>query len=376
MKKAFKVLSSFMAAIFMVGTAAAQTTTETVELVLKEEASIEFAPHWYAGINGGVAYTIGEAKTSDLISPAAAISVGYRFSPVFGLRLNGMGWQARGGVVVPTKENFKWNFAQGAVDAVIDFSNWFGGFNPKRVFDAYGFVGGGFVHGFGNDDAVKLYNNGYKFVNYWGKSMNTWVGRAGLGANIRCSDIVSVNIELAANAYDDKFNNKKGSILDWQYTGMVGLTFKFGKGYTEKEAVYEEVKVVQYVEPAPAPAPKPEPAPAPKPEPKKIEPYMCDVFFALDSSKITAEQQTKLNGLIAFMKENPTTKVVCTGYADRDTGTSGYNMLLSKRRAQAVADAIEKAGIDASRVSIDFKGSDVQPFKVDVENRVVISIAK
>lgn len=206
--------------------------------------------------------------------------------------------------------------------------------------------------------------------------MNTWVGRAGLGANIRCSDIVSVNVELAANAYDDKFNNKKGSVLDWQYTGMVGLTFKFGKGYNEKEAVYEEVKVVQYVEPEPAPAPKPEPAPAPKPEPKKLEPYMCDVFFALDSSKITAEQQTKLNGLIDYMKANPTTKVICTGYADRDTGTSAYNMLLSKRRAQAVADAIVKAGVDASRITTEAKGSDVQPFKVDVENRVVISVAK
>lgn len=37
---------------------------------------------------------------------------------------------------------------------------------------------------------------------------------------------------------------------------------------------------------------------------------------------------------------------------------------------------IEKYGIDASRLSTDFKGDQVQPFKENDSNRVVIGVAK
>lgn len=77
---------------------------------------------------------------------------------------------------------------------------------------------------------------------------NFIVGRGGLGANIRLSDHVFVNLEVNANALSDKYNSKKAGNADWQFNGLVGFTFKFGKTYKKTEPVYYE--------PAPAPAPK------------------------------------------------------------------------------------------------------------------------
>ncbi|MFA6813129.1 MAG: OmpA family protein, partial [Bacteroidaceae bacterium] len=49
---------------------------------IKEEGKTIFKPHAYLQLQGGAAYTLGEADFTDLISPAAALNIGYKFSPV------------------------------------------------------------------------------------------------------------------------------------------------------------------------------------------------------------------------------------------------------------------------------------------------------
>jgi OOP family OmpA-OmpF porin len=56
------------------------------ELRIKEEGKTLFKKHAYLQLQGGAAYTLGEAKFEELISPAAALQLGYKFSPVFGMR--------------------------------------------------------------------------------------------------------------------------------------------------------------------------------------------------------------------------------------------------------------------------------------------------
>ncbi|WP_303427542.1 OmpA family protein, partial [uncultured Duncaniella sp.] len=87
-------------------------------------------------------------------------------------------------------------------------------------------------------------------------------------------------------------------------------------------------------------------------------------------------EQPKVDDIIEYRKANPETKVVVTGYADKETGTAPYNMSLSKRRAEAVAAAIMKAGISADRISTAAKGDTVQPFEGRVKNRVAIAVAE
>ena len=73
------------------------------ERQVMEEGKVEFKPHAFIQLQGGVAHTLGEAKFADLISPAAALNLGYKFNPVFGMRLGASGWEGKGGWVAPAQ---------------------------------------------------------------------------------------------------------------------------------------------------------------------------------------------------------------------------------------------------------------------------------
>lgn len=74
-----------------------------------------------------------------------------------------------------------------------------------------------------------------------------------------------------------------------------------------------------------------------------------------------------------YMKANPDTQIIVRGYADKDTGSSAYNMKLSERRSQAVADILTgDYGIDANRLILEAAGSDTQVYPTNDWNRIVI----
>ncbi len=157
----------------------------------------------------------------------------------------------------------------------------------------------------------------------------------------------------------------------------MGVTISFGKTKTKVIETVETVEVVE--QPQVTPAPQPAPAPAPEPAPvevKKPQPLKEDIFFTINSSKISEKESVKINELIEYLKANPEAKVSITGYADKGTGNATYNMKLSKFRAQSVADALRKGGIDTLRISVDAEGDTEQPFRENDMNRVAIAIAK
>ena len=98
--------------------------TETRQI--KEEGKTVFNPHWFMQVQAGASHTVGEAKFGDLISPAAALNVGYQFTPLWGLRAGLSGWEAKGAWVSP-ETIYKYNYLQGNVDATLDLSNLFCG---------------------------------------------------------------------------------------------------------------------------------------------------------------------------------------------------------------------------------------------------------
>lgn len=55
---------------------------------IKEPGKTVFHPHWFIQTQIGAAHTVGEAKFADLISPAVALNVGYKFAPAFGARIS------------------------------------------------------------------------------------------------------------------------------------------------------------------------------------------------------------------------------------------------------------------------------------------------
>ena len=331
---------------------------------IKEAGKTEFRPHWLMQVQVGAAHTLGEAKFSDLMSPAAALNVGYQFAPAWRARVGVSGWQAKGGWVSP-QQDYQYKYLQGNIDIVSDLSALFCGFNPKRVFNGYVFLGGGLNRGFDNDEANALDTRTYEMEYLWQDGKFLVAGRMGLGCNLRLNDRLSINIEGNANVLSDKFNSKKAGNADWQFNALVGLNIKFGKGYTETKPVYYETEPVAVVE-----------QPQPKKEVVVAQPMKQDIFFALNSARIQEDQKSKIEMLVEYLQKNPSAKVKVIGYADVNTGNSKINKTLSEKRAANVADALKAKGVTVDRIIVDSKGDTVQPYKTPEENRVSICIAE
>lgn len=338
---------------------------------IKEEGKTVFKPHWFMQVQAGAAHTVGEADFTDLISPAAAVNVGYKFAPAFGARLGVSGWQAKAGWVTPS-QTYQYKYLQGNLDIMADLSTLFCGFNPKRVFNAYIFGGAGLNHAFDNDEANALDTRSHELEYLWQDKQNLIAGRMGLGCDLRLNDRLAINIEGNANALSDKFNSKKAGNCDWQFNVLVGLNIKLGKSYKKTAPVYYEPEPI--VE-----QPKPQPV-VKQPEPESVavvvEPMKQNIFFALNSALLQKDQQSKIDAMVAYMEKYPASKVAITGYADKETGNPRINMTLSEKRAKIVADTLKAKGIAADRIVTDFKGDTVQPFRVPEENRVSVCIAE
>lgn len=362
-------MKKLLAAVFLISS----TVAFAQELRVKEPGKTEFNPHWFMQVQVGAAHTIGEAKFTDLISPAAALNVGYKFAPAFGARIGVSGWQAKAGWVTPSQV-YQYKYLQGNLDLMADLSTLFCGFNPDRVFNGYLFAGVGLNRAFDNDEANAIDTKTHVLEYLWQGNQNLVAGRLGLGCDLRLNDRLAINIEGNANILSDKFNSKKAGNCDWQFNVLVGLNIKFGKSYTKTAPVYYEP------EPVVVEQPKPEPV-VEKPQPKPellvaAEPIKQSIFFALNSARIQDDQLIKIESLAKHLEKYPTSKIAITGYADKETGSSKVNMALSEKRANNVADALKAKGVAVDRIVTDFKGDTVQPYPNPMENRVSICVVE
>ena len=349
----------------------------------KDGNEYAFKKHAFLDLQGGAQYTLGEAKFGDLISPNVQLGLGYQFSPVFGMRLQANGWQSKGGWNgykatkdgTPFTADYKFKYVAPGLDFMFNLSNLFCGWNPNRVLNVTAFAGAGANIAWDNDEvnelAATMKNaSAYNLEYLWDGTKVRPYGRAGLELAFKVSKSVSLMLEGNANITSDKYNSKKAGNPDWYFNALAGLRINLGKSATKKE---------KPVEPAPAPVQKveePAPAPAPVVE-KKVEEIRRDIFFTINSNKISEKENQKILEVIDFLVKYPEAKVVVTGYADKGTGNDRINDRIAAKRAAAVVWMLEKRyGIPAERITEDSKGARVQPFAENNMNRVSIMIAK
>ena len=85
-------------------------------------------------------------------------------------------------------------------------------------------------------------------------------------------------------------------------------------------------------------------------QPKSTCSQKTPAHFAFDSAMLDQADKDNLNKVADWMKENPSKKVLISGYTD-STGPAAYNMTLSQERAQSAAAYLESKGIAADRIS-------------------------
>lgn len=79
------------------------------------------------------------------------------------------------------------------------------------------------------------------------------------------------------------------------------------------------------------------------------------VFFAYDDSSIAPSERDRLDANTACIGKQAARSVYVMGHTD-STGTDEYNIALSERRAQTVADYLARLGVDPAKLQVVPKG--------------------
>lgn len=361
-----------------------------------QEAKTEevFEPHAYVQIQGGVQETLGEIDFSSLLSPNFQLGAGYNFNKVVGARFSVNFWQSKAGQRFAGigKKDWKWSYAAPMVDATFNLTNLFCKYDPNRLVNVSVFGGVGANIAWGNDEANDVRNavlaaNSNKIVydknplEYaWDGSKLRLAARVGANVDFRINERVSLGLEVSANTLNDKYNSKRAGNADWYFNALVGAKVALGKTHSTRkvEQVAPVERVIERIveKQVPASATQVTNNESAKKEYVKENGIRRDVFFNIGKFNISDAEQSKINEIVEYLKENPSARVVVTGYADKGTGSAAINRRIAAQRAQAVTKFLVNRGISKSRIATDSKGSDVQPFVNNDENRVTICIAK
>ena len=359
----------------------------------QEQQTIEvFNPHWYIQLQGGAQYTLGERDFSDLISPNAQVTVGYNFNPIVGARLSVNAWQSKAGSTIENTEYaWKWKYVAPSVDVTVNLSNLFCGYKANRLLNVGIFAGVGANIAFDNDEAVNVNNsieskyktqfgtvlrpNADQWLRYiWDGTKVRLNGRAGLTADFRVSDRVSVGLEAQANILSDRYNSKKAPNADFYFNALAGVKVALGATHRSQvvepcnrivEKIVEVPKVVEKIVEVPAPVSN---------QIAQVEPLKETFFYAIRLSDPTAN--ATIDKIVAWCNKYPTKGISISGYADKGTGNPKINQGYAKQRADKVAKILQERGIAASRMTVNSYGDTVQPFAENDKNRCVIVVGE
>lgn len=262
------------------------------------------------------------------------------------------------------------------IDFMFDLFNLVGNYNSKRFFEITPFGG------------VGLYNT---LAHMGGDNIMTVGAHGGIITKFRLSDNFGLNAEFSGSLVPDSFDGHTGDSKSMDILGQatLSLAYKFGRtdwevaepmDYELVNRLNDEINTLR--ERNAKLAAKECPAcPPPPPVVKEVQAtgdikFLPDpVFFRIDKSVIDPTEWAKIDKAANYLREHPDANVVVTGYADKKTAYPEYNMKLSERRAKTVSQAlIERYGINPLRVSINWSGDKIQPFKINEWNRVVIFV--
>jgi outer membrane protein OmpA-like peptidoglycan-associated protein len=332
--------------------------------------------NWFISLAGGGSMLIGDdngqAAFADRLNINPQLSFGKWFNPYIAFRV-----QLTGGPLVgydadrtaPTLFKQENTFFASHADLLLDVTNLWAPYREKKVFRLIPWVGLGYAQRLKNQDISRTES----------PTLN-----AGILTAFRLSKRVDLNLEFQGSLLNEDFNRiYKYHLTDFIAQGTIGLTFKLGKtdfeviepmDYALLNDLNAQINALrsenETLSKRPASCPD---CPSVVPATTIVNNYAENVvYFRLNSAKIDDNQQINIYNTAEFMKENKA-PIKVIGYADKKTGTSTYNLTLSEKRARAVAkELIEKHGISSDQISIEWKGSDVQPFNENNWNRVVI----
>jgi len=95
--------------------------------------------------------------------------------------------------------------------------------------------------------------------------------------------------------------------------------------------------------------------------------FNSGLLFKINSSIISDEAKVSLQRVAEVFVKYPETNILVEGHTD-NTGTSEYNMELSKKRAYAVSEYLQSKGVAPNRFDIKWYGEAQPKYPNDVES--------
>ena len=347
--------------------------------------------HWFLEV--GDAATISLAGNNrdvnftdrvSLLNPSLAI--GRWSTPAFGMRLSLQGgktfdyarpaglWAAATTTNGYLRHDVTYGFAQ--YDFLFDLVNYFAPYKENRFFHIIPFLGVGL--GYKHEvEAINVKDKSHRF---------SPLADAGLQLKLRLARFVDFNLEGKITASDLRLPSQEDHVksgTDFIAQAGASLTFHLGRKAFEAITPNDEALIAdlngqinalraENAELAKRPVRCPD-VEIPVADSKVIGNV---IYFRLNSAVVDKNQMINVYNIAEYAKSNTET-ITLVGYADRQTGNPNYNMALSKRRAEAVADIlVKKYGISRDRLKIDWKGDTVQPYAENVWNRIVLMSAE
>ncbi|MGP1514403.1 MAG: OmpA family protein [Bacteroidales bacterium] len=346
-----------------------------------------------------------EGFGKDFTMPSFEISVGKWVTPITGFRLGGYGIMGKM-TNYPNATPGMWvtnEYWAVHADVMVNLTNWICRYKSDRLFNLIAFVGLGyseskpFEQGLKDKDGTELKNQ------TWGKEI---VSPIGLIARFRLCEAWALNLELRDQVSRPAFDNRtdihskfmNGNLL----SASLGVTYKFPgernfHAYTpiDKSAYDNRISALERdlqtandqnteyqkqidrykkqlsdkereLQDALRKA-----ANGGNSSVKLNDDVTLSIFFPIGSAEVSDKNEINIKYMADVIKASNKTFTI-TGYADNATGSENRNLELSQQRAEAVYNALINAGVDKSKIKVDYKGCSVQPFEKDYLNRVAI----
>jgi hypothetical protein len=380
--------------------------------------------NWFFSLGGGVNLFYGdrsmEAGLLNQYSLIPQVSVGKWFNPYIAFRIHVLG----GPVASPLDSEGKYvqrgYFGGAHANILLDVTNLWAPYSEKRFFRLIPWIGMGYVQRFrtelpeGTWGENRILYAGDRIVDEGGSLQNSPLVpdyvvsitqnddgtyafprsesptlNAGILTAFRLTKRLDLNIEVQGSLMNETFNRMAGRQLsDALIQGTVGLTWEFGKPTFEviepkdyaqlndlndqinnlREENGELLKENEILSKRPAFCPECPPS-VPSVYYKGADQI---IHFRLNSAMVENNQLPALYTVAEFVKSTKM-EITVTGFADRQTGSSGYNHLISEKRAKAVADVLTgKYQVPEHLVKVEWKGAEEQPYAENTWNRAVL----
>ncbi|AQS36988.1 outer membrane protein/peptidoglycan-associated (lipo)protein [Shewanella psychrophila] len=168
-------------------------------------------------------------------------------------------------------------------------------------------------------------------------SDNGWSPMVGIGLEYKLTPSWAARVEYQ---YFDSVGSDQLGGSNIHFTSL-GLSYRFGQTKSAAKAVTLPAPVEQVI------------APAITPSSIVITAMTQAVHFDFDSE---VPLQTHILVEVAeHLNQYPSSSVVLQGYTDA-VGASGYNLKLSKRRAESVASYLKELGVSEGQISVEALG--------------------